>query len=235
MKKQSGFVFDGFFYVLGFTDNPASKQCKEILRKSPADKIKSDLKRMNSDYRKKLFTIIILMASLSCIAQEWPIDKETGKITFTKVVQVDSASKSVLYNRAMEWFAKTYNSSKDVLQIEDKEAGKLYGKALLSVYVTQIDRTNWGSVHYEISITVKDNRYKYTITNLYHEGNRAAKGTSAGASGGNLENEKPECGWIMNKKCWSVIKQQTYDYMIEITSSLKDSMSKPNASTKENW
>lgn len=64
-----------------------------------------------------------------------PIDSVTKMITYTEVVNVDtSLSKLELYSRAKEWFAKAYNSSQNVIQIEDKESGKIVGKALSQVY-----------------------------------------------------------------------------------------------------
>lgn len=53
LKKQMDFVLDGVFYFLGFTENPAAEKTKSIMDKSPSDKIKADIKRINKDYRKK--------------------------------------------------------------------------------------------------------------------------------------------------------------------------------------
>ncbi|KYP14369.1 hypothetical protein [Flavihumibacter sp. CACIAM 22H1] len=53
VKKQVDLVLDGFFYLFGFTENPASEATKEILDKSPAEKIKEDLKRVNKEYREQ--------------------------------------------------------------------------------------------------------------------------------------------------------------------------------------
>lgn len=52
-KKQVDVFLDGFFFLFGFMDNPISKTTKEIMEKSPAEKIKGDLKKVNADYRKK--------------------------------------------------------------------------------------------------------------------------------------------------------------------------------------
>lgn len=186
----------------------------------------------------KKVLIIFFFFPLLSFSQEinWPIDKETNKITFTEIVNVDSATKNDLYLRAREWFAKIYNDSKEVMQVDDKEAGKIYGKAATSVNVTQMGTSyDFGSVHYDITVIVKDGRYKYTLTNFYHIGNIAAKGTSSGASGGSLENEKPECGWTMNNKSWNVIKHQGYDNALLISASLKEYMSKTISVFKETW
>lgn len=53
LKKQMDFVLDGFFYFFGFTENPAADEVKEIMKDSPADKIKADIKRVNKDFRNK--------------------------------------------------------------------------------------------------------------------------------------------------------------------------------------
>lgn len=52
-KEQTDFTLDGFLYFFGIVDNPSDRICEEILSKSPAHKIKTDLRRINSDYRKK--------------------------------------------------------------------------------------------------------------------------------------------------------------------------------------
>lgn len=64
LKKQVDFVFDGFFYLFGFTDNPAKKKVKTMMEESPSEKIKADLKRINKDYRKKYLAMRKEMHSL---------------------------------------------------------------------------------------------------------------------------------------------------------------------------
>lgn len=81
-----------------------------------------------------------------------PIDPETQKITYSEVVIVDSLStKDELFSLAREWFAKAYNSSTNVLQLEDKENGKIVGKALMQVYYKSMGMTSpSGYINYTI-------------------------------------------------------------------------------------
>ncbi|MEZ5014962.1 MAG: hypothetical protein R2794_11790 [Chitinophagales bacterium] len=44
----------GFFYFFGFSKNPAENAAYRIIEIDPSEKIKSDLKKINSDYRKTL-------------------------------------------------------------------------------------------------------------------------------------------------------------------------------------
>lgn len=117
---------------------------------------------------------------------EFPVDSSTNKISYTDVVSVDSlVKKQELFSKVREWFAKTYNSSTNVIQMEDKENGKIVGKALIQIYKkTAITNYEWGAIHYTISIYIKDGRYKYVITDFYHTGQY----TSSGGIGLNIPN-----------------------------------------------
>lgn len=98
----------------------------------------------------------------------FPIDSLTAKIVYSDVIHVDTlAKKQELFSKVREWFAKAYKSSTNVIQMEDKESGKIVGKALMQVYYK--NRPN-GYINYTLSIQVKDGRYKYEVTDFYHTG-----------------------------------------------------------------
>ena len=100
-------------------------------------------------------------------------------LTYTEVIQVDSVTNIELYNRAKLWFATVYNSSNDVLQLENKEEGQLIGKAIMKYNPTVLSgsETTKGSIKYTIKIFVKDGRYKYEISDFIHDpvGNQYGK------------------------------------------------------------
>lgn len=107
-------------------------------------------------------------------AQNLPIDSETHLITYTEVVTVNG-DKDELYSKAREWFAKTYNSSMKVIQMDSKD--KIVGKALMHVYY---HGGGYGYINYTISIYLKDGKYKYEITNFYHTGEVRTGGSYVG-------------------------------------------------------
>lgn len=112
-------------------------------------------------------TLYILLMPLGLMAQIMDLPRVDNKICYTEVITVDSTSREALYYRSREWFAKTYNSSKDVLQMDDKESGNIIGKANIPMYYTFLGSTSQnGYMNYTISIYLKDNRYKYEITNF---------------------------------------------------------------------
>lgn len=49
-------------------------------------------------------------------------------IYYQEVVPAEGLSKNDIFVRMNEWFVRTFNSPKNVIQMQDKEAGKLMGK-----------------------------------------------------------------------------------------------------------
>lgn len=174
---------------------------------------------------------ILVSNTLSLSAQELPVDQETGKITYTEVVQLENstASQEQLYSIAREWFATTFNSANNVLQMDDKELGKLIGKANFGIDMTAYQTDS--HVDFTISVFVKEGRYKYTITDLEHVSNQS------GYSGGALEDDKPDCGGMrMVKKGWVQVKEQTSEKVPLIIADLKATMAgSGNSEPDDDW
>jgi hypothetical protein len=127
-----------------------------------------------------------------------PVDTATSKVLFTGVVDIQGITKGELFDRFSVWFAKTYVSSKEVIQLQSRESGTIIGKGAIPVTVTfpplglvagLYGETPYGVVYYTISVYMKDEKYKYEITDFIHEGN--VKGTDV--SMGRIE------GWRQSK------------------------------------
>jgi hypothetical protein len=72
---------------------------------------------------------------------------------YSGVVELDSTySSSTLYSNALSFFAMTFKSSNDVIQMKDPVSGKIIGKGIAN------DR------NVTITISCKDGKYKYEIT-----------------------------------------------------------------------
>ena len=112
---------------------------------------------------KKLLLIFFILPGF-CIAQ-----KDTA-ISFTDIVKVDSTSKDVLFQRARDWFNNTFRNSKEVLQIQDKETCEISGKGIFSSYVKHstlgVDNSYNNDFRFQITIWVKDGKYKYSLTDI---------------------------------------------------------------------
>lgn len=117
-----------------------------------------------------LFFILLLCIignNAQCQKPMLPIDSISGKITYTEVVFLDSsAKKEVLFSRGQDWFSKAFKSYKHVIQIEDKDLGKIYGKSIVTVYVKYMGVESPNNINYAIRLFFRDGRYKYEITDF---------------------------------------------------------------------
>jgi hypothetical protein len=117
--------------------------------------------------------LIFFTISGICLAQKdtpspnIPVDPDSKLIQYREVVNQDGA-KDVLYDRCAEWFRSYYVNPASVTKIQDKVNGKIEGTGHLNIYFFDSDNTkiNAGMVYYDIRLELKDNRYRYTLTNF---------------------------------------------------------------------
>lgn len=95
---------------------------------------------------------------------------QDNAIKYTGVVVIDSTtSKDVLFSRAKRWVAENFNSAQTVIQNEDKDAGNLIMKAGFS-YMQVVPLAKFDAfMHYTFSLSFKDGKFKYDLTNFYPE------------------------------------------------------------------
>ncbi|TAH25209.1 MAG: DUF4468 domain-containing protein [Cytophagales bacterium] len=175
-------------------------------------------------------TLIFLsiFLSFSIFSQELPIDSETQKVTFSEVVPLESVNKEELYKRALEW-------SKKNTKVEDNKTDAKYISkvAIKSKYPAPMKGYfHDGEIIAKVTISCKEGKYKYEITDITHSSSRG--------SGGNIENKIPECGkYTLTLEGWGVIKNQAKIEIPKIIETIKQAMQKasPTASakSKEDW
>lgn len=160
-------------------------------------------------------------------------------VIYSEVIQVDSVSKNELYSRAKIWFVKTYKSSKDVLQLDDKEDGKIIGKAVMKYVPSFLSGSSAtkGYINYTISVFVKEGRYKYEITDFMHD----PDGFETAPYSVNLITTEGVCPnpKAMAKKwsdrVWVDIKDQIDRNTLALVADLKKNMSKEQSSGSDDW
>ena len=112
----------------------------------------------------KQLLALLLLLPLLCSAQE--------KLFYSGIITTDSTlKKDDLFISARAWYNKTFNSSKDVIQIIDKETGDISGKGTFK-YASNVFRGNdktAGYINFSISIFVKEGKYKYEFSDFIHE------------------------------------------------------------------
>jgi hypothetical protein len=116
--------------------------------------------------KKIILSSLFLILTVIVKAQNLPYDSLTRKVVYSEVVQVDSASKNDLYLRCRAWFAKTFLSANNVIQMDDKEAGRIIGRAATkSSFVYFLVNFKF-TLYYTIAVTIKDGRYKYELSDF---------------------------------------------------------------------
>lgn len=120
---------------------------------------------------KKLILLILIITPLNLKAQQrnfkdifpWQGDK----IIYTEIIKTDDFSKNELYLRARKWVYNTYNSGKDVVQLDDKENGQITGRAMFeTVQPNFLLGPISVDVTYHFDIETKDGRYKYEFKDI---------------------------------------------------------------------
>lgn len=170
---------------------------------------------------KKLISIFLFLP-LVTFAQEKSdlkiFPEVNGVVDYTDVIKLDSSvKKDELFNRAKAWFIQNYKSAKDVIQMQDKDAGIIIGKGVFEFGfnpATLSDRTTI-YVSHTIKIYVKDGKYKYEIGDLI--------GTYDGSIELPIGNYKQE----RNKRNYIKLCESTHEEILRTIESLEQGMQKP--------
>lgn len=93
-------------------------------------------------------------------------ENNTGELEFSEVITC-SMPKDLLYNNAKNWAVNTFYDFKDVLQYEDKEAGKLIIKGTYKPELKQnVLNKESETFRFTIIFDFKDNKYRYKVGNF---------------------------------------------------------------------
>lgn len=89
---------------------------------------------------------------------------ENLSVRYKGIVETSELSATEIYNRAKKWVAQNYRSSKDVIQLDNKETGEIIVKGYATIgYSHPIYAGVWKSYHI-LLIQIKDGKYRYEMT-----------------------------------------------------------------------
>lgn len=99
-------------------------------------------------------------------AAKFPIDKDTGLITYQEVVQ-EAGTADDLYIRCNEWINVNYKNPADVCRVRNRESGVIEILHRIELINMEGDsKLVAGIVNYLLKLEFKNGRYRYTITDL---------------------------------------------------------------------
>jgi hypothetical protein len=169
---------------------------------------------------------LIFVSTISLLGQE--------NLSFSKVIQTDSVGKIVLFVNINDWFATTYNSANDVIQMADKDAGIIIGNGSFSYSFGKLAYLCYdGYVKYTIKVNIKDNRYKVELTNFNHS---VKAGNNISCALGIITNSATYTDTGISKsyhnKVWEDLKLKVELYSNDIFKSLEN---KTKSIKTEKW
>jgi hypothetical protein len=161
-----------------------------------------------------LCSLLLCLFTMPALCQTMPVDKETGLITYSEVVKVDSANQKQLYKVAKLWVLNVYGSGRSAnqLMLNDGDA---------TIMLKSSVATGYGKVYYTLTIECKDGRYRYIFTDFTQQCSELdmCKGC------GGLENETCSClcnNMLANtKKVWATFKSETNDNILGLIADMK--------------
>jgi hypothetical protein len=87
--------------------------------------------------------------------------------TVQKVIEVPGIPKDIIYERSRIWIAKTFRSSKAVIEYENKETGVIIGNGVIHYTLTAGFSSAEVPVRFTMKEDIKDGRIRITFDNLY--------------------------------------------------------------------
>jgi hypothetical protein len=90
-------------------------------------------------------------------------------LTHAEIVQAPGQTKEALFIKARQWFNESFKNSNAVLRIDDKETGELSGKGNADISIPPRNKAfmpDAYTIHFTLSIIVKEGRYKYEFTDI---------------------------------------------------------------------
>jgi hypothetical protein len=169
---------------------------------------------------------ILLNSSFAQVAME-------EKVEFTSIAIVDSMAKPLLFHNLHSWLELLHqNEEQVVVEMKDSINGKVTGRSQFFVYSqTGILKKVSGKITYNLSLEVKDNKYRYRFSDfIYHyfKENREYKIVETGKTKPLEEKEAP--GW---QKLWAKHRATCYAKLKEDIELLKATMKKRPVSAEK--
>jgi len=111
---------------------------------------------------KKFILPSLLLASFTSFAQNntgIPIPMKNGIVFYEKEYTVPKASTEELYDKAYNWFTKTFGSAENKIKISDRKNGKLVAEGAFKIVVNENGNYYW----LKPVIDIKTNNSGYTF------------------------------------------------------------------------
>jgi len=159
--------------------------------------------------KKIILATITTVLAFTINAQELPVNKETGKVTFMEVKETGNVTAAEAYDVIKKW-----STGKGMTVTKDEAASRLYfaGKHKVNYPAVRGGISNEGKVDYILQFFFKDGKLRYIMTDFVHSGKYG--------NGGKMENVKPIDGYgKVTERAWNMVRDQTYNKSNKVVTS----------------
>ncbi len=125
--------------------------------------------------KKQLLTLLLILITSICFSQKKA--KDTAKVHlnlkdnlvfYEKIIDSLESDKEMLFNTSLRWMAETFNDSKEVIQLKDKESGIITGSGNFKYSIPGFIGDN-GTIGFMIDLTVKDKKSRIRLYQFTHD------------------------------------------------------------------
>lgn len=104
-------------------------------------------------------------------------DSNTNLISYNGIVEQEDSGSDSLYARAKKFGEKIFGKDKNIFEVQ-KYGQKLImnGSITAYSYANKYNKKSIGKYEFKFIVLIKEGRYKYSITNLVHQGPVPANG-----------------------------------------------------------
>lgn len=176
-----------------------------------------------------MFTLTLLFFTstlFSSFSQDinFPVD-ETGKYTFTEVVDLNGLNKDQLFENGEKFMKKIKVLNSNIKHFNsDSKNYEISNRGSFYVYrLGSVKKGIGGAVEYDITLEFKESKYRYTITNfLFNEYKKNRYGKYEPVNGKYTPLEKEVSS--LNKKEWDKQRAVVYEKTEELIQNLYGQM-----------
>lgn len=179
--------------------------------------------------KKLIYFVFIAIFLQSCVTSKYHNTEYPNPFEFQKIDSLNGL-KVEIFVKANEWVAKTFNSAKDVIQMHDKDAGKIIAKGVMtSVSSTGLASSVTYYISYTLSIDAKDSKCRVVLSDyIVTEGVFTGGGKTANYPFSEFLSNDGTSGKLLPKgiypKAWLNIKGDCYNKSIDLLESFNKFM-----------
>jgi len=176
-----------------------------------------------------MYKLLILLLSINfSTGNDLPQNTDIDKLIFSDVIYTDNnISSDEMLIIARQWYSKLFDTPPFFYQT-DSNGNILTGKG--KIFTGSSGRNLYaGIVEFSLELQFKDGKYKYIVSNLIHTAFEPEY------SGGDLDDNKPDCGTLnISKRQWKKIKDSSENKVMDLINNLKDHINKGTI-MNNNW